>query len=242
MADGRIVLLLNPDTRVLGDVLPATVAYLDARPDVGAMGCRVLTPGGDVSPTCFRDPSVLNTALGVTGLAHLPWPAWLGRERMTRSRRDSERDVDVVTGCYLTVPRRVIDGVGGLDEGYFFCGEESDWCRQIRAAGWAVRFAPVGDIVHTSGVAGAKIDHHRQLLLDAGLVRYAHRNDGRVAGCGDVGPPLDVLGDPQRGVGGPRVDPARGRGPPGARPRPAGDYFARVVRDFATVNRLAGRR
>ena len=135
VADGRIVLLLNPDTRVLGDVLPATVAYLDARPDVGAMGCRVLTPGGDVSPTCFRDPSVLNTALGVTGLAHLPWPAWLGRERMTRWRRDSERDVDVVTGCYLAVPRRVIDAVGGLDEGYFFCGEESDWCRQIRAAG-----------------------------------------------------------------------------------------------------------
>ncbi len=220
VADGRIVLLLNPDTRVLGDVLPATVAYLDARPDVGAMGCRVLTPGGDVSPTCFRDPSVLNTALGVTGLAHLPWPAWLGRERMTRWRRDSERDVDVVTGCYLAVPRRVIDAVGGLDEGYFFCGEESDWCRQIRAGG-------VGGAVRTGR-------RHRPHLGRGGrqdrsppsaparrrpraLRPPQRRPGGRV---GDVGPPLDVLGDPQRGVGGPRVDPAR-RGPPGARPRPA---------------------
>ena len=44
VATGRYLLLLNPDTIVLDDVLAATVRYLDEHPGVGAVGCRVLTP------------------------------------------------------------------------------------------------------------------------------------------------------------------------------------------------------
>lgn len=240
LAAGRHVLLLNPDTIVLGDVLSATVAYLDDHPEVGALGCRVLHPDGTVAPTCFRDPSVLNTVLGVTGLAHLPWPRWLGRERMAGWDRDSERAVDVVTGCYLAVPRTVVDVVGPLDEGYFFCGEESDWCRQIRRAGWAARFAPVGEIVHTSGVAGARIDHRRQLLLDAGLVRYAHANDGAVAGWAMWA--LRWLFSASRSSGWAVLALLRPGAAARAHARARRGYFARVVRDFAAVRRLAGLR
>jgi len=240
LARGRHVLLLNPDTLVLGDVLAATVAYLDDHPEVGALGCRVLRPDGTVTPTCFRDPSVLNTALGVSGLAHLRRPRWLGRERMAGWARDSERDVDVVTGCYLAVPRAVVDAVGPLDDGYFFCGEEADWCRQIRRAGWAVRFAPVGEIVHASGVAGAKIDHQRQLLLDAGLVRYAHVNDGVVAGLAMWG--LRWAFSVSRCAGWAAVALVRPGAARRAGARARRDYFARVVRDFAAVRRLAGLR
>jgi hypothetical protein len=74
LATGRYVLLLNPDTIVLDDVLAATVRYLDEHPDVGTLGCRVLNADGSLQPSCFRDPSVLNTFLGLTGLAKLPWP------------------------------------------------------------------------------------------------------------------------------------------------------------------------
>lgn len=181
-ATGRYLLLLNPDTVVLGDVLAATVGYLDEHPDVGAFGCRVVNPDGSLQPSCFRDPSVLNTALGLTGLGRLRWPRFFGRERMTHWRRDSERDVDVVTGCYLATRREVVDDVGTLDPGYFFCGEEADWCRRMRERGWAVRFAPVGDIVHADGVAGRKLNERRDLLGMAGLVRYAHHHDGRLSG------------------------------------------------------------
>jgi len=181
-ASGRYLLLLNPDTIVLDDILAATVRYLDDHPDVGALGCRVLNADGTVHPSCFRDPSVLNTALGLTGLSRLPWPRALGRERMTDWLRDSERDVDVVTGCYLATRREVLDDVGPLDAGYFFCGEEADWCRRMRSQGWAVRFAPVGDIIHLDGVAGRKLNERRDLLGMAGLVRYAHHHDGWLAG------------------------------------------------------------
>jgi GT2 family glycosyltransferase len=182
VASGRYLLLLNPDTVVLGDVLAATVRYLDKHPKVGALGCRVRNPDGTLQLTCSLDPSVLNTTLGLTGLSRLRWPRALGRERMMHWLRDSERDVDVVTGCYLATRREVVDDVGPLDSGYFFCGEEADWCRRMRSQGWAVRFAPVGDIIHLDGVAGRKLNERRDLLGMAGLVRYAHYHDGSLAG------------------------------------------------------------
>jgi len=238
VATGRHVLLLNPDTVVVGDVLAATVRYLDEHAGVGAFGCRVLRPDGSVEPTCFRDPSVLNATLGLTGLSRLPWPRWFGRERMPWWHRDTERDVEVVTGCYLAVRREVIEGVGMLDDGYFFCGEESDWCRQIRRAGWAVRFAPVGEIVHESGAAGRKLNHRRDLLLDAGLVRYAHKNDGRLAGWAMWA----LLGAfaLSRATGWALLAAVHPRPAARSRARAQRDRFRGVLRDFGEVRGLAG--
>ncbi|HZA39248.1 MAG TPA: glycosyltransferase family 2 protein [Actinomycetota bacterium] len=240
VASGRYLLLLNPDTIVVDDVLAATVRYLKDHPDVGAFGCRVLNADGTLQPSCFRDPSVLNTALGLTGLAKLPWPRAFGRERMTHWLRDSERDVDVVTGCYLATRRQVVDDVGPLDSGYFFCGEEADWCRRMRTKGWAVRFAPVGDIIHLSGVAGRKLSERRDLLGMAGLVRYAHHHDGRLAGW--VMWALLWLHAASRAMAfGVIARAARsGEGRRAARARR--DHHHRVVRGHSEVRALAGLR
>jgi GT2 family glycosyltransferase len=182
VATGRYLLLLNPDTIVLDDVLAATVRYLDDHPDVGALGCRVLNADRSLQLSCFRDPSVLNAFLSVSGLARLPWPRILSREWMRYWHRDDERDVDVVTGCYLATRREVLDDVGPLDDGYFFCGEEADWCRRMREKGWIARFAPVGEIVHLDGIAGRKLSERRDLLCMAGQVRFVHQHDGWLAG------------------------------------------------------------
>jgi GT2 family glycosyltransferase len=182
VATGRYLLLLNPDTIVLGDVLAATVRYLNDHPDVGALGCRVLNADRSLQLSCFRDPSVLNASLSVSGLARLPWPRGLAREWMRYWHRDSERDVDVVTGCYLATRRDVVDDVGPLDEGYFFCGEEADWCRRMREKGWIARFAPIGDIVHLDGIAGRQLSERRDLLCMAGQVRFVDHHDGPLAG------------------------------------------------------------
>jgi GT2 family glycosyltransferase len=239
-ASGRYLLLLNPDTIVLGDVLSRTVRYLDEHPDVGAVGCRVLNPDGTLQLTCSLDPSVLNTALGLTGLARLRWPRAFGRERMTHWRRDSERDVDVVTGCYLATRREVVEDVGLLDSGYFFCGEEADWCRRIRTRGWAVRFAPVGDIVHSDGAAGRKLSERRDLLGMAGLVRYVHHHDGRFAGWAMWA--LLWLHAVSRTVAFAAIASARRSDEGRSAAKAHRDHCLRVVRGHSEVRALAGLR
>lgn len=176
----RYALLLNSDTVVLKDVLIRTVEYMERHPEVGVLGCRVLNPDGTMQRTCFQEPSLLNLFLKTTGLFRLAWPRFFGREQMMAWNRDSERDVPVVTGCYMLVRKSAIDDVGILDESFFFCGEETDWCRRFRRAGWAVRFAPVGEIIHYGNASGRQLRAQRDVYLSAGLVRFHRKHGGRL--------------------------------------------------------------
>ncbi|MFU8772087.1 MAG: glycosyltransferase family 2 protein, partial [Anaerolineales bacterium] len=161
IASGRHILLLNSDTIVHGDVLERSVEWLDAHPTVAAMGCRVLNTDGTVQRTCSMYPSLLNQVLLTTGLWKLRWPRFLGRSQITHWNRDTEREVEVISGCYMLVRRSVIDEVGLLDEDFFFFGEETDWCRRMRNAGWRLMFAPVGEITHHGGGSVKKLNHRR---------------------------------------------------------------------------------
>ena len=180
-AQGKYTLLLNSDTVVLENVLSRSVAYMDDHPAVAVLGCRVLNPDGSMQPTCFQDPTLLNLTLKVLGLFRLRWPKWFGKEHMSHWPRDTERDVDVVTGCYMMVRRTAIDEVGLLDEEFFFCGEESDWCRRFRKAGWKIRFAPIGEIIHHGNASGRRLSYKRDILLTQGLVLYHKKHGGQVA-------------------------------------------------------------
>jgi len=181
IATGRYLLLLNTDTVVLGEALQNSVAYMDEHQDVGAFGCRVLNPDKTMQATCFAFPSLVNLAMWATGLTALPG-AFFGRQTYRGWLRDSERDVDVVTGCYLMVRREVYEQVGTLDEQFFFFGEETDWCASIARAGWNVRFAPVGEIIHIGNVSGKKHSHRRDFMLASGFVRLHRKHSGALAG------------------------------------------------------------
>lgn len=181
-ASGRHALLLNSDTVVLGDVLPASVAWIDAHPKVGALGCRVLNTDGSLQITCSRFPSLLNLTLQATGLSRLPG-SFFDRYRMERWNRRNPRPVEVISGCYMLVRREVLTQVGLLDEAFFFFGEETDWCRRISKAGWELWFTPVGEIVHHGGGSVRKLNHKRDVMLSAGTVRLHAKHYGHMGGA-----------------------------------------------------------
>lgn len=184
LARGRHILLLNSDTIVLGDVLSASLAYLDAHPKVGAMGCRVLNLDRSMQRTCSMFPSLTNLILLSSGLSGLSWPKFFGRYYMMDWQRDSAREVECISGCYLMLRREVLEQVGPLDESFFFFGEETDWCRRMSEASWQLVFAPVGEIVHYGSASARKLNHKRDLLLTDALVRLHRKHNGRLAaGC-----------------------------------------------------------
>lgn len=177
IARGRYFLLLNSDTIVHGSVLSDSVAYMEDNPDVGAMGCRVLNTDGSVQMTCSAWPSLLNLTLLTSGLWKLKRPAFFSRYQMGTWMRDSERSVDIVSGCYLLTRRSVVEQTGQLDESFFFYGEETDWCRRIANNGHKLMFAPVGEITHHGGGSVRKLNHKRDIMLTEALV-HLHRKHG----------------------------------------------------------------
>ncbi len=181
LARGRHILLLNSDTLVHGTVLADSVGYLDAHPKAGAMGCRVLNTDGSVQLTCRPYPSLLILLYGTLGLYASRWPGFVARAQMNDWQRDSARPVDMITGCYLMLRREVLDTVGPLDEAFFFFGEETDWCRRMRSAGWELWFAPVGEITHHGSVSAKKLNYRRGVLLTEALVRLHRKHGGWAA-------------------------------------------------------------
>jgi GT2 family glycosyltransferase len=179
-ATGRHLLLLNSDTLVHHGVIDASIDYMDRDPSVGVMGCRVLNADGTVQATCSQFPTLANLVLLTTGLFKVNGLSAAKRYRMDDWQRDDERDVEVVSGCYLMTRREATEAVGLLDEDFFFFGEETDWCRRFLAHGYKVRFAPVGTITHFGGGSSKSLNSKRDLMLSEATVRL-HRKHGGIA-------------------------------------------------------------
>ncbi|MEP2530370.1 glycosyltransferase family 2 protein [Shimia sp.] len=178
-ATGRHVMLLNTDTLLHGDVLTDSVAWLDQHPWVGVMGPRVLNTDGSVQASCSAFPSLGNLTmqtLGLTKFAH--WD----RYRMTGWDRQTERNVDVISGAAMFVRRTAMEEVGLLDEAFFFYGEETDWCRRFKQTGWELVFSPIQAVTHFGNGSVRKLNHRRDVLMTQGTTRLHLKHGGLPAG------------------------------------------------------------
>jgi len=181
VATGRYILLLNSDTIVLDDAIDKTVTFADQHPRAAVVGCRVLNRDRTLQPTCFMYPSVLNMLLFATCLNKLfPGSRFFGREQMTWWKRDDEREVEVVTGCFMLARRAAIDQVGLMDESFFMYGEETDWCFRFAQAGWKVLFTPQAEIIHLGGASSSRAANEMTLQLKAGVLQFICKHDTRV--------------------------------------------------------------
>ena len=181
IARGRTVLLLNPDTIVLDHVIDRMLVWLDHHAEVGCVGCQVLEGQGIVQRTCFSDPDLLNLLIVEFGLMRLSrWISAFGRPSYTGWDRRSERDVDVVSGMFMLVPRTVMDSVGLLDDAFFVYSEEADWCRRIRKAGYSCVFAPEGQIIHLDGgsKSTSQIRSRMHVQMQKSHLIYARKHSG----------------------------------------------------------------
>ncbi len=184
LAQGRFVLLLNPDTVILDHAIDRCIGHMDSRPEVACLGCQVWEDSETIQRTCFRFPNLLDdlvSSLGIDGLfpaSHLlggPWMPWWDRR--------SGREVDVVSGMFMLVRREVLERIGLLDEAFFVYGEEADWCFQMHRGGLKRIFWPGAKILHLDG--GGKSTSQRSVAMYVQLQRsqlaFFRKNYGRAA-------------------------------------------------------------
>ena len=154
---------------------------MEAHVDVGVLGCRVLNGDGSLQRSCSCFPGIPSLLILTSGLWKLPWPPFFDRYHLVHWPHDEERDVEVISGCFMFVRARCLESVGLLDESFFFFGEEVDWCRRFRQAGWVVRFAPLGEITHFGGGSTQSIGYEREILLSKALVMLNRKYGGALA-------------------------------------------------------------
>jgi GT2 family glycosyltransferase len=177
-AHGRHVLLLNPDAEVGTGAMPAMVEYLEAHPQVGAVGPLLLNPDGSVQSSRRRFPTLATALFESTWLQGIAPRALLRRYYVLDRRDDETAEVDWVTGACLMVRREVVEQVGPMDEGYFMYSEELDWCRRIKDAGWKVFFLPAARVVHHEGKSSEQAVTARHINFQRAKLRYFRKFHG----------------------------------------------------------------
>lgn len=151
------ILLLNPDTVVRDRAIDRMVAFMDAHPDVGISGCRVLNKDGSLQPACRRSVPTPKVAFyHLSGLSKLfPNSMIMAKYNLTYLDPDQSHEVDAVSGAFLLIRRAVVDQIGLLDEVFFIYGEDVDWCVRAKNAGWKVMYHPEAEILHYKGGCSA---------------------------------------------------------------------------------------
>jgi GT2 family glycosyltransferase len=170
------VLLLNPDTEVLGDAIGLLLRALEARPELVAVGPRLRYGDGSVQPSRRRFPTRLSMLWESTPLERL-WPGnpWAARYRCADVPDDVAQPVGWLVGAALLVRAAAIVRAGLLDERFFMYSEELEWQGRLQkvqgGAESAIMYLPAAEITHHEGksseqaIARRHINFQRSKLL-----------------------------------------------------------------------------
>jgi hypothetical protein len=181
VAEGRYILLLNPDTVVLDQAIAKAVAFADARPEVGIVGCRTIFPDGRLQYNCYTFPSLLNLALKLSRLSRtFRRNRFFGRYRLTWWDYNSVRQIDAVAGCFMLARRQAIDEVGLMAEQYFMYSEDTDWCWRFRRKGWRTMYTPDPCIIHLRDASGSQAPAEMNLWYRRSLLMFLEMKSGWV--------------------------------------------------------------
>ncbi len=179
-AQGDLILLLNPDTAVIGNALSEMVAYMDANPDVGMIGPELLNPDGTHQSSRRRFPTVATLFFESTWLQGYAPKRVLGNYYVWDTADDVTAAIDWISGACMLTRRSVIKQVGGMDEAYFMYSEELDWCRRIKAVGWRIVYFPAAHVIHHVGKSSEQAVIHRHINFNRAKLRYARKYHGRL--------------------------------------------------------------
>ncbi|MBW7882428.1 MAG: glycosyltransferase family 2 protein [Caldilineaceae bacterium] len=168
----RYVLLLNPDTVLSPGALAAMVNYMDTNPRIGAAGPRVRRLDGSLDLACRRSfPTPEVSFYRMVGLSRLfPKSRRFNAYNLEYLPETAVHPVDSVVGAYMQVRREAVLDAGLLDERFFMYGEDLDWAKRIKDAGWEIWYNGAVEITHVKEAASrqsarARIDFYEAMWL-----------------------------------------------------------------------------
>ncbi len=169
-------LALNPDTRVPDGALDALAELMESDAGIGICGCRLEREDGSFDHAARRAfPTPLGALGHFTGLGRRAGaPAVLAQYRAPEAGRGP---VDAVNGAFMLMRRRMLEELGGFDEGYWLYMEDLDLCYRARQAGWVTWYEPSVTVTHVKGgSAGRRRGMRTNYAFHYGMFRFYRKH------------------------------------------------------------------
>ncbi len=155
---GKYILLLNPDTVVEEDSFIKTVNYMDAHPDTGGLGVKMIDGKGHFLPESKRGlPTPTVAFYKIFGISRLfPKSKLFNRYHLGYLSNEEIHEVEVLSGAFMLLRKSVLDEIGLLDNSFFMYGEDIDLSYRITQAGYKNIYFPETTIIHYKGESTKK--------------------------------------------------------------------------------------
>jgi len=180
-ATGDYILVLNPDTLVINNAIEKCVTYLKSHPEVGMLGCKVLSETGERQSTLMKFLRLQDILINI----FIPYKwicnnQWLGKRHYEDLDHNHSYDVEVIVGCFMMLPRTLLNQVGGFDEDFFMYVEEVEWCWRVYQTGKKIRYYPDSQIIHYGGGCSSSLSHRKTLLMAKGTLMFFEKTRGNL--------------------------------------------------------------
>jgi GT2 family glycosyltransferase len=157
-SSGKYVLLLNPDTVVREDTFRKCFDFMEAHPQAGGLGVKMIDGSGKFLPESKRGfPSPFVAFCKTFGLSKIFSKSRLfNRYHLGYLDPGETNEVDVLAGAFMLLRRSTLDKTGLLDEAFFMYGEDIDLSYRIVQAGYKNYYFAGTTIIHYKGESTKK--------------------------------------------------------------------------------------
>lgn len=178
LAKGEYVLLLNPDTVVQEDTFVKVCDFMDAHPDAGGLGVKMIDGKGQFLPESKRGlPTPFVAFCKIVGLSALfPQSKKFGQYHLGFLDKNKTHVVDVLAGAFMLMRKTVLDEVGLLDETFFMYGEDIDLSYRIQLGGYQNYYFPETQIIHYKGESTKKSSVNYVFVFYNAMIIFAEKH------------------------------------------------------------------
>lgn len=178
IAKGKHMLLLNPDTELVGSHFLATLVHNLEKHHAGIIGPKLLYPNGKIQPSVRNLPTPRALFFLLSKL-HLLFPGPINRFLKKDFSYNSHAQVGQVSGACFLISSTCKSTIGFLDDRYWIWFEEVDYCQRANKAGFSVWYTPDATCVHVGGSSFSQvIPLRRQWEFTKSALRYAYKHFG----------------------------------------------------------------
>jgi GT2 family glycosyltransferase len=133
-SDAQWVLFLDDTVEIVDPEWLTTMAEHVQRPEVGAVGARLLNPGGTVEHA--------GIVVGVNGIAQPAFCGFPADHPGTNRQLQVTRNCSAVSSACMLTRRDVFEQAGGFDESLSGALADVDLCLKIRRADYLIVYTP----------------------------------------------------------------------------------------------------
>lgn len=180
ISKGRYTLLLNPDTVVQESTFRKVVSFMDNHPEGGGLGVKMIDGKGTFLPESKRGvPTPMVAFYKIFGFSKLfPKSKRFAKYHLGYLDKEETHEIEILSGAFMLMRKKVLDEIGLLDEDYFMYGEDIDLSYRIIKAGYKNYYYPETTIIHYKGESTKKGSINYVLVFYRAMIIFARKQLG----------------------------------------------------------------